>query len=80
MKYLGPSWFKQLLARLVPDPAIQRLRKAIFDVEAESKKILLEKRTAIGAGDEQLALKLSEGKDLMSILCMSLHSNQIHNV
>ena len=76
MKYLGPSWFKRLLVRLIPDPTIQRLRKAVFDVEAESKKILREKRTAIEAGDEQLALQLSEGKDLMSILCTYLRTDR----
>ena len=78
MKYLGPSWFKQLLARLIPDPAVQRLRKAVFDVEAESKKILREKRAAIEAGDEQLALQISEGKDLMSILCRFLRMDQVY--
>ncbi|KAK7681425.1 hypothetical protein QCA50_015517 [Cerrena zonata] len=68
VKYLGPTWFKRLLARLTPSPTVQRLRKAVSDVEAESKKILSEKRAGLQAGDEDTVHNLSEKKDVMSIL------------
>ena len=64
MKYLGPSWFKRLLVRLIPDPTIRRLRKAIFDIEAESRSIVLEKVVAMKEHEN------AEGEDLMSILRM----------
>lgn len=47
---------------------MQRLRKAIFDVEAESKKILAEKRAGLKAGDEDVVNEISEKKDVMTIL------------
>ena len=68
MKYLGPSWFKRLLVRLIPDPTIQRLRKAIFDIEEESRSIVLEK--AVVMKDICRDHENAEGEDLMSILRM----------
>ena len=72
MKHPGPSWFKRLLVRLIPDPTIQRLRKAIFDIEAESRNIVLEKAVAMKGicQDHENA----EGEDLMSILRMLFFS------
>ena len=32
-KYLGPSWFRRVLTSLVPSPTVQRLKKAVDDVE-----------------------------------------------
>ncbi|KAK7682256.1 hypothetical protein QCA50_014843 [Cerrena zonata] len=69
-KYLGPSWFKRILARLVPSATAQRLRRAIDDVEAESKKILTEKRAGLEAGNKDVVHEFSEKKDVMSILRM----------
>lgn len=71
VKYLGPSWVKQTLARLAPSPTIQRLRKAVHDVEAESKKILAGKRAGLKAGDEETVNEFTEKRDVMSILRMS---------
>ncbi|KAK7682246.1 hypothetical protein QCA50_014833 [Cerrena zonata] len=68
VKYLGPSWVKQTLVRLTPSPTIQRLRKAIYDVEAESKKILAGKRAGLKAGDEETVNEFTEKRDVMSIL------------
>ena len=68
VKYLGPSWFKRFLARLIPSGTVQRLRKAVDDVEAESMKILAEKRAGLQGGDKEIAHGISEKKDVMSIL------------
>lgn len=68
VKYLGPSWVKRFLSGLVPSGTAQRLRKAVYDVEAESMKILAEKRTGLRAGDNEIAHGISEKKDVMSIL------------
>ena len=67
-KYLGPSWFRRVLTSLVPSPTVQRLKKAVDDVEAESKKILSSKRAGLKAGDKEIAHDISEKKDIMSIL------------
>ena len=67
-KYLGPSWFRRVLTNLVPSPTVQRLKKAVDDVEAESKKILSSKRAGLKAGDKEIAHDISEKKDIMSIL------------
>ena len=71
MKYLGLSWFKRLLG-LLPDPTIQRLRKAIFDIEAESRNIVLKK--AVAMKDIRQDHANAEGEDLMSILRMLFFS------
>ena len=67
-KYLGPSWFKQLLARIIPSPAAQRLRKSVIDIDTESKKILSDKRAGLKAGDKDIVHEFAEKKDVMSIL------------
>ena len=71
MKYLGLSWFKRLLG-LLPDPTIQHLRKARFDIEEESRSIVLEKAVAMKGicQDHDNA----EGEDLMNILRMLFFS------
>ena len=68
IKYLGPSWFRRFLVRLVPSETVQTIRKATEDIEAESIKILAEKRSQLRAGDKEIAYGISEKKDLMSVL------------
>ena len=56
------------MVRLVPSETVQTIRKATEDIEAESIKILAEKRSQLRAGDKEIAYGISEKKDLMSVL------------
>ena len=53
---------------LVVEKNILRLQVAVDDVEAESMKILAEKRAGLQGGDKEIAHGISEKKDVMSIL------------
>ena len=67
-KYLGPAWFRKFLAEIVPSESIQRIRKASIDIEAESQRILADKRAGLKSGDKSIMTEFSEKKDIMSIL------------
>lgn len=54
----------------MPSPTAQKLREAIDDIEAESKRILTGKRAGLEAGDKDVVHEFSEKKDVMSILRM----------
>ena len=67
-KLVGPSWFRNLLARNVPIPTLNRANKIITTIATESERILVDKKVALRAGDDKVVEQVGEGKDIMSIL------------
>ena len=69
-RYLGPAWFRRLLATLVPDPNFQRLKTLADVIDANSREIFKAKKEALLRGDDAVKEQVSGGKDIMSILRM----------
>ena len=68
IKYLGPVWFRRILADIVPIRKVNRLKASVTKIEQESRKILADKRAALEAGDQKVLEQVGQGKDIMSIL------------
>ncbi|KAK7676766.1 hypothetical protein QCA50_020289 [Cerrena zonata] len=68
VKKLGPAWFRDTLANMIPISKITRLRNTIRTIETESVKILRAKKIALQAGEAKVTEQVGEGKDIMSVL------------
>ena len=53
-KLLGPSWFRNAIAEIIPVPTINRMKRLITAVETESSRILEEKKAALKAGNAKV--------------------------
>ena len=67
-KKLGPKWFRRWLLDKVTIQSLHRLTEIIDTVDKNTKRIFLEKRVALGAGDAAVKQQVANGKDIMSIL------------
>lgn len=66
---LGPPRFRRFLLDMSPSPNLQLVKKTV-DVMAEtSNTIFKDKLQALRQGDAVVSHQVSEGKDVMSILC-----------
>lgn len=70
-KSLGPPAFRRVLLELAPSPDLQKIRHTVDVMTETSKSIYQEKLDALRQGDEVLLKQLGDGKDVMSILCVS---------
>ena len=69
LKPYTPMSLVRMIARLVPPGNLQRLRDIIQTMDEQSKTIYNSKKAALEKGDEVVVHQMSEGKDIMSILC-----------
>lgn len=67
---LGPTWFRRLIVRFMPLPAVQRFRKVVDVLDSTATQIFMEKKESVSkifndgkAGQAELA----ELKDVMSL-------------
>lgn len=70
-RYLGPTWFKRLLADYAPNPHLRTLKQLSDTMDAHSRRIFRAKKEALFKGDEAVSEQVGLGKDIMSILCAS---------
>lgn len=63
---------RRLMAKLVPWKAIHELRIATGTLHDISVEIFRSKRKALAEGDEAVQRQVGQGKDILSILRMSL--------
>ncbi|KAJ3559694.1 hypothetical protein NM688_g181 [Phlebia brevispora] len=67
-RFLGPPWLRRFLARLVPDPNFQRLKKLTDDIDISSRAIYFSKKALVLQRDGLTEQKLGRDKDIMSLL------------
>lgn len=60
--------------RFFPSKPLQGMEAIIDVMDSTSRSIYKKKKLALMANDEELKLKVEEGKDLMSVLCKELKS------
>ena len=53
---------------LLPSPAMHEMKRVIDTMYATSRMIFDQKKKALRANDQELKIKMEEGKDLMSVL------------
>ncbi|KAJ3559699.1 hypothetical protein NM688_g186 [Phlebia brevispora] len=68
--YLGPRWVKSFLAKLVPDPAFQNLKRISTTMQEEAFKIVKYRKERVRLEDGQM--EDIEGKNVLDIL---MHAN-----
>lgn len=73
MRKIGPPSFQRwVVDRLTFMKNLQRLKRITDTIHATSVEILAAKRKAIEEGDEAMTNQIGSGKDIISILRMSL--------
>ncbi|OSD02143.1 cytochrome P450 [Trametes coccinea BRFM310] len=65
---LGPGSFRRKLVERLPHAITQRMIQICDTLEAQSVKLVNEKKAALAQGDEALKQQVGEGKDIMSVL------------
>jgi len=65
---IGSPRFRRYLLDLLPSRALHELRDIIDVLETTAVEIYEAKQKALAEGDREAELKVSEGKDIMSIL------------
>lgn len=53
---------------LVPHSSMQRMKSILDVLDSTSRQIYTEKKTAIDSNDEELKMRVLEGRDLMSVM------------
>lgn len=69
---LGSPSFRRRVVELIPSKRIQRIKSIIDTMHETSTEIFRNKKAALEKGDDAVLRQLGAGKDIMSILCMSL--------
>ena len=66
---IGTPKFRRSVVELIPWKAVQDFIKIVDVMYNTSVGIFESKKKALAEGDEALATQISQGKDIMSILC-----------
>ncbi|KAH9923711.1 cytochrome P450 [Epithele typhae] len=66
--YLGPMRFRRWLLDRLPIRSVQRVKNNFDIVSARCTALFNERKEALKRGDEDLLMKIGEGKDVMSVL------------
>ena len=69
LKKLGPPWFRRWLLDRVPMQQVQRLKQVVDILDQNTREIFFGKRAALEAGDAAVKEQVSNGNDVMIILC-----------
>ena len=54
--------------RLIPHSGLQRMKSILDTLDDTSRSIYAEKKAALDSNDEDLKIKVTEGRDLMSVM------------
>jgi hypothetical protein len=65
---MGSPRFRRYLLDLIPSRALHELRDIVDVLQATAMEIYEPKEQALAKGDREAEMKVSEGKDIMSIL------------
>ncbi|KAI0737372.1 cytochrome P450 [Daedaleopsis nitida] len=71
VKYMGPAWFRSMVANVFPIKSVRRMKRVNDIVMKHSQKLLDAKKAAVVREDQELMHMVAEGKDVMSILLRS---------
>lgn len=71
LKKLGPKWFRRWLVDMIPNEQVKRLKEIVDILDVNTRRIFFGKMAALEAGDAAVKEQVSNGKDIMSILCKS---------
>ncbi|KAK7060040.1 cytochrome P450 [Favolaschia claudopus] len=63
-----PLWLQHTLAKIVPVPRAQKVRRVVETIQGNCEKLYAEKKAALLAGDAETAAQIGAGKDVMSVL------------
>ncbi|KAJ7505981.1 cytochrome P450 [Mycena galericulata] len=63
-----PVWLQRALARLTPVPRVQKVRRIVETLQRNSEALFAAKKAALKAGNEEAALQVGAGNDVMSVL------------
>lgn len=74
----GPRRFRRYLVDNFASAHGQNLKTVIDIMDQKSKEIFHSKKTALLKRDEAVVRQVGDGKDILSILSMGLHSLGVH--
>ena len=69
---IGSRAWRRKMAERLPIPVLRELIECVDILQRESEKIVQEKKEALEKGDEGVQRLVSNGKDIMSVLCKLL--------
>lgn len=68
---LGPPNFRKFLVDIVPWEKLHQVRDMVKLINKTSAEVLEAKKRALQQGDQAVLEQIGQGKDIISILCMS---------
>lgn len=68
--------FRRRVVEMLPFKSAQHVREIIDDLYATSQSVYHAKKSALTGGDEKLKHDVSEGRDIMSVLCKSIRGER----